>query len=92
MNAKKLSNQLKDQIAQPLDVAMFWIEYVLRHGGAPHLRNASLELYWFQLYLLDVIGFVILSIVIIYYSIKLLITRIFKKNAAEFRRRKPKIN
>lgn len=78
--AKELSNALQDQMAKPLDVAMFWIEYVMRHGGAPHLRNASIELYWFQLYLLDVICFVILYIVAFYYTTKLILKRIFEGN------------
>ncbi|KAJ8918833.1 hypothetical protein NQ315_011119 [Exocentrus adspersus] len=76
-NAKKFSTILKDQPVKPLDLAIFWIEYVIRHGGAPHLRNAAVDLYWFQLYLLDVILFVVFCLAVFYYSVKLLVRRIF---------------
>ncbi|XP_018563256.1 UDP-glucuronosyltransferase 2B7-like [Anoplophora glabripennis] len=93
-NAKEFSNVLKDQMAKPLDVAMFWIEYVIRHGGAPHLRNAAIELYWFQLYLLDVICFIVLCVVAFYYVAKLLLRRIFGKNtkALTSKTHKQKVN
>jgi glucuronosyltransferase len=38
----------------PLDTAIFWTEYVIRHAGAPHLRTAAVELAWYQYLLLDV--------------------------------------
>nr|XP_023025371.1 UDP-glucuronosyltransferase 2C1-like isoform X2 [Leptinotarsa decemlineata] len=53
-NAQKYSKIFRDRLNKPLDEAVFWIEYVLRHSGATHLRNASMDLYWFQLYTLDV--------------------------------------
>ena len=40
-----------------LDNAVYWVEYVLRHNGAPHLRSAAVNLPWYQLLLLDVISF-----------------------------------
>ena len=35
---------------------MWWAEYVIRQGGAHHLKPASLQLAWYQLYLLDVVA------------------------------------
>ena len=32
---------MHDQIDQPLDRAVFWAEYVVRHNGAAHLRRSS---------------------------------------------------
>ncbi|VVC36155.1 UDP-glucuronosyl/UDP-glucosyltransferase [Cinara cedri] len=54
--ARKASSIMKDNPISILDRAVFWIEYVLRHEGAPHLRTAATDLYWFQYYLLDVIA------------------------------------
>ncbi|XP_059475739.1 UDP-glycosyltransferase UGT5-like [Neocloeon triangulifer] len=48
------SAQYRDQPESPLDRAIFWTEYALRHKGAKHLRPAAADLYWFQLHLLDV--------------------------------------
>jgi len=49
----------------PLDTAIWWVEYVIRHGGAKHLKPASLALSWYQYYLLDVIGLLLVFLLII---------------------------
>ncbi|CAG9762345.1 unnamed protein product [Ceutorhynchus assimilis] len=74
-NAEKKSLLLRDREVPPLKSAVYWIEYVLKHNGAPHLRVVSLELTWYQYYLLDVYVPIILSI----YLLKLVIFRIFCK-------------
>jgi hypothetical protein len=54
-NAQRLSRILRDQPLTPLEQAVYWTEYVIRHKGAPHLRSAALDLTWYQYFLLDVI-------------------------------------
>ncbi|XP_046981243.1 UDP-glucosyltransferase 2-like [Schistocerca americana] len=56
--AAELSRLFRDQPQPPLERAVYWTEYVLRHGGAPHMRSAALDLSWWQLLLLDVAAFV----------------------------------
>ena len=51
---KKVSALMHDQIDKPLDRAIYWVEYVIRHQGAPHLRNASRDLFLHQRGLVDV--------------------------------------
>lgn len=68
-NSRKFANIMRDRPVRPLNWAIYWIEYVLRHNGAIHLRNASLELYWFQLYMIDVIIFLVVSPIVLYYII-----------------------
>ncbi|XP_069314500.1 UDP-glucuronosyltransferase 2B17-like isoform X2 [Eulemur rufifrons] len=58
-NAMKLSRIQRDQPVKPLDRAVFWIEFVMRHKGAKHLRVAAHDLTWFQYHSLDVIGFLL---------------------------------
>ncbi|XP_058403173.1 UDP-glucuronosyltransferase 2B31-like isoform X1 [Diceros bicornis minor] len=58
-NAMKLSKIQHDQPVKPLDRAVFWIEFVMRHKGAKHLRPASHDLTWFQYHSLDVLGFLL---------------------------------
>ncbi|XP_057584285.1 UDP-glucuronosyltransferase 2A2 isoform X2 [Hippopotamus amphibius kiboko] len=58
-NAMKLSRIHHDQPVKPLDRAVFWIEFVMRHKGAKHLRPAAHDLTWFQYHSLDVIGFLL---------------------------------
>nr|XP_025145761.1 UDP-glucuronosyltransferase 2B17 isoform X2 [Bubalus bubalis] len=54
-----LSTIQRNQPIKPLDRAVFWIEFVMRHKGAKHLRPAAHNLTWFQYHSLDVIGFLL---------------------------------
>nr|CAD7261547.1 unnamed protein product [Timema shepardi] len=51
-NAQEASRLFRDQPETPLERAVYWTEYVIRHKGATHLRSASLTLSWYQYYLL----------------------------------------
>ncbi|XP_021485037.1 UDP-glucuronosyltransferase 2A3-like [Meriones unguiculatus] len=62
-NAMRLSRIHHDQPVKPLDRAVFWIEYVMRHKGAKHLRVAAHDLSWVQYHSLDVIGFLLACVV-----------------------------
>lgn len=67
-NIMRLSSLHKDRPMEPLDLAVFWVEFVMRHKGAPHLRPAAHDLTWYQYYSLDVIGFllaVVLTVIFI---------------------------
>ena len=54
-----LSTIQRNQPIKPLDRAVFWIEFVMRHKGAKHLRPAAHNLAWYQYHSLDVIGFLL---------------------------------
>jgi len=53
--AQRRSLVFRDQETHPVDRAVYWSEYVIRHKGAAHLKPASLKLSFVQYYLLDVI-------------------------------------
>ncbi|KAM4609076.1 UDP-glucuronosyltransferase-like [Polymixia lowei] len=53
----ELSSLHLDRPTEPLDLAVFWTEFVMRHKGAEHLRPAAHDLNWIQYYSLDVFGF-----------------------------------
>lgn len=55
-NIRKLSALHNDRPIDPLDLSVYWTEYVMKHKGAKHLRPAFHELYWFQYHSLDVIA------------------------------------
>ncbi|XP_044874784.1 UDP-glucuronosyltransferase 2C1-like isoform X1 [Mauremys mutica] len=59
-NAVRLSEIHHDQPIKPLDRAVFWIEFVMRHKGAKHLRPAAHELTWYQYHCLDVLAFLLI--------------------------------
>ncbi|XP_028929295.1 UDP-glucuronosyltransferase 2A2 isoform X6 [Ornithorhynchus anatinus] len=58
-SALRLSRIHHDQPTKPLDRAVFWIEFVMRHKGAKHLRPASHSLTWYQYHCLDVVAFLL---------------------------------
>uniref|UniRef100_A0A3B5KJ39 glucuronosyltransferase n=1 Tax=Takifugu rubripes TaxID=31033 RepID=A0A3B5KJ39_TAKRU len=56
-NIKTLSELHKDQPMNPLELSVYWTEFVMRHKGAKHLRPAVHDLNWIQYYCLDVVAF-----------------------------------
>ncbi|KAM4558335.1 UDP-glucuronosyltransferase-like [Odontesthes bonariensis] len=53
----ELSEIHLDQPVPPVDLAVFWTEFVMRHKGAAHLRVSAHDLNWIQYHSLDVFGF-----------------------------------
>ncbi|KAF4519855.1 UDP-glycosyltransferase-13 [Ephemera danica] len=70
--AKQLRQRVRDQPESPLDRAVFWIEYVLRHEGAHHLRPAATHLAWYQLYLIDVTAVLLAVLILVYITLRAL--------------------
>nr|XP_027780674.1 UDP-glucuronosyltransferase 2B31-like isoform X2 [Marmota flaviventris] len=68
-NAMRLSRIHHEQPVKPLDRAVFWIEFVMRHKGAKHLRVAAHDLSWFQYYSLDVLGFLLACVATVIFII-----------------------
>ncbi|XP_028433603.1 UDP-glucuronosyltransferase 2B13-like [Perca flavescens] len=61
-NMQQLSRLHRDQPMKPLDRAMFWIEFVMRHKGAAHLRSNSYKMSWIQYHSIDVIALLLVSV------------------------------
>ncbi|XP_026479419.1 UDP-glucuronosyltransferase 2B4-like [Ctenocephalides felis] len=79
-NAKSLSAIFRDRVRDPLETAIYWIEYVLRHKGAKHLRSAAIDMSWSSYYMLDIIGVTMLALAVPYYITKM-VHRIVKKGS-----------
>lgn len=75
-NALSLSERFRDQLAHPLDVAVYWTEYILRYKGAPHMRVSESNMKLFDYYGLDnlvmVLGRFLLIAGLLYYVLLLL--------------------
>ncbi|OXB75880.1 UNVERIFIED_CONTAM: hypothetical protein H355_008524 [Colinus virginianus] len=69
-NIQRLSDLHLDRPIHPLDLAVHWVEFVMRHKGAPHLRPAAHDLNWIQYHSLDVIAF-LLAVVLLFLFISL---------------------
>lgn len=51
-----------DQPMKPLERAIWWIEHVLRHGGAKHLRAPSANISWSQYLELELVFTILLAL------------------------------
>lgn len=54
-NVRTTSARYRDKPMTPLDTAIWWTHYVLRHKGAPHMRVSGRELDFFTYHSLDVL-------------------------------------
>ena len=59
----QLSDLIMDQPQHPLDRAVWWLEYLLRHPHNTSMKPHTHNLSWVQYFLLDVI-FVVLSTIL----------------------------
>ncbi|XP_063921406.1 UDP-glycosyltransferase UGT5-like [Zophobas morio] len=64
-NAKRLSSMIKDRPIQPLELAMYWIEYTMRHSGMT-FKPSSLYLYWFEMYMVDIACFLLINSLVVF--------------------------
>ncbi|XP_029931090.1 UDP-glucuronosyltransferase 1-1-like [Myripristis murdjan] len=55
-SVEKLSALHKDRPFDPLELSVYWTEFVMRHKGATHLRAAAHDLNWVQYHCLDVLA------------------------------------
>lgn len=68
-NVQRLSALHNDRPMDPVDLSIYWVEFVMRHKGAKHLKAAVHDLNWIQYHCLDVIAFlaavVLVTVVVI---------------------------
>lgn len=67
-----------DRPQTPRKTLVYWVEYIIRHKGAPHLRVAAMDLEWYQYLLLDVAAFLIFCTVVTFYVFKFIFRKLFK--------------
>ncbi|XP_051877199.1 UDP-glucuronosyltransferase 1A1-like [Pristis pectinata] len=68
-NMMMLSARHKDRLFEPMELSVHWVEFVMKHKGAEHLRPAAHDLNWIQYHCLDVIGVLLVSMVASIYII-----------------------
>ncbi|KAL1491843.1 hypothetical protein ABEB36_012378 [Hypothenemus hampei] len=61
-NAKFRQKLYHDRPEKPMKTAIYWIEYTIRHRGAPHLTVAGAKLPWYKYYLVDVFVVIFLGL------------------------------
>ncbi|XP_069834556.1 2-hydroxyacylsphingosine 1-beta-galactosyltransferase isoform X2 [Dendropsophus ebraccatus] len=67
--AQTLSKIHKDQPGHPVTRAAFWIDYVIRHNGAEHLRAATYDISIVQYFLVDIVLLTVIVIILLWYML-----------------------
>ncbi|XP_029478394.1 UDP-glucuronosyltransferase 2A2-like isoform X1 [Oncorhynchus nerka] len=64
-NMRRLSRLHHDRPIEPLDSAIFWLEFVMRHKGAAHLRTESYKMPWYVYHNVDVLALLLGSALLV---------------------------
>ncbi|XP_972644.2 UDP-glycosyltransferase UGT5-like [Tribolium castaneum] len=91
-NAKIRSQIFHDRQVHPMDTAVYWVEYVIRHRGAPHLQVAALDLPWYKYLLVDVIFVVVMALSSLIFVTWFVLKKVCKKICAKKNTQKVKTN
>lgn len=75
---KELSMRFKDKPIHPLDLAKFYIEYVIRHKGASFMQSSATQLNFIELNNIDVIIFIVVVFIILILIPLLILGKLFK--------------
>lgn len=75
---EKVSDIFKSNQNDPLDTAIYWIEYIIKHKGAPHLQSHAKNLPWYRYLLLDVFLVVFGGVYIIFDVLKQIVNFLTK--------------
>ncbi|XP_076026733.1 UDP-glucuronosyltransferase 2C1-like [Genypterus blacodes] len=68
-NMQRLSRLHRDQPMHPIDRAIFWLEYVIRHKGAAHLRTQAYTMPWYSYYSVDVLLVLLAAVAVLLLSV-----------------------
>lgn len=89
--AVNISKILKNDQRSPKDFIVDWIEYVIKTDGAQHLKVEQDNLWFYELYALDIMLFLTLLSIIVYYVIKYMIAIVcifLKKQSKNYKHNK----
>lgn len=64
--AKEVSRIIMDRPIHPMNESIYWVEYVIRHGGAKHLKSAAANLSFFTYFLMDVFAVIAIGMIVIF--------------------------
>ncbi len=78
---------MRDEMLPGTEVAVYWVEYVIRHGGTKHLQLSSKNMPFYQKHLLDVALFFIMlfavSLAFCYYVMRFFASKFLKRTSTD---------
>lgn len=82
-NVEKLRDTAWDLPMAPKTAAVWWIEYAIRNRGSHHLKYKGKDMPFYQYYLLDVIGFVLIFTWLVIYVLIRSYRKVLKNKTEE---------
>ena len=76
--AALISKSIKLRPRTSIQESADWVEYTQAQGGLPHLRPKSLDLPFYQLYLLDVLFVYVLLLIVVFAAVYLVIRSFYR--------------
>ncbi|KAH8294627.1 hypothetical protein KR018_000627, partial [Drosophila ironensis] len=74
-----ISQRYRDQQQTPLQNAIYWVEHVTRHQGAPYLKSAAQRLSWWQYHNVDVFCIISGIVFMVLFALPYLLIRLIQK-------------
>ncbi|KAG7332810.1 hypothetical protein KOW79_004644 [Hemibagrus wyckioides] len=86
-NMHEISSLYHDTPLKPMESIIFWLEFVMRHKGAAHLRTQAYKMPWFAYYNVDILAFII-AVFMIFFLLFGLICKLLCKGLERKRKAK----
>uniref|UniRef100_A0A1Q3FQR5 UDP-glucuronosyltransferase n=2 Tax=Culex tarsalis TaxID=7177 RepID=A0A1Q3FQR5_CULTA len=77
-NIERLGKLIRDQPMRPVDKAVWWTEYVIRHQGASHYRYKPAKMPAWQYHYYDVVAFLFTVTVLLVVALAYVVRRFFR--------------
>lgn len=87
-NAQEISKRFVDRPMTPQEMVTYWVEYAVRHKGAPHLRAAGNDLNFIEFHSIDTYTVVFVATLIYLYGVCLILKCLFSKCCGKTNRQK----
>ena len=68
-NAEEISKLFQDKPQKPIDLAVWWIEFVIRNPSAPIYQSPALKLGWFAAGSYDIILLVLIALQVLIFAV-----------------------
>ncbi|XP_013184515.1 UDP-glucosyltransferase 2 [Amyelois transitella] len=77
-NMERVRTIWYDQPQKPIERALWWTEYVLRHGGGRHLRAATANVTWREYWMIDVLAFLLVIFILAVFILVITVRKVLK--------------
>lgn len=85
---KKLNDAVDNAIISGPENALLWTDYVLKNGGARHLRISAVSSNFIADYMLDVVSFLLVLVLIVLYLVLVLLRFVVRRLCSLFFRKR----